>query len=93
MRVCFHSYDLAVLLPLWGVQRVRGLDGLRVVDASIMPNVPSANNNTYASTLMIGEKAADMMGGRRRRVPGQLAAPRPALALELATGQHPPRPA
>ncbi len=39
--------------------RVHGLRGLRVVDASIMPNIPSAN--TYASTMMIGEKGADLI--------------------------------
>ncbi len=42
--------------------RVRGVDGLRVVDASVMPTMLSANLN--AATLMIGAKAADMILGR-----------------------------
>lgn len=42
--------------------RVHGLRGLRVVDASIMPHMISANLN--AATLMIGEKAADLIRGK-----------------------------
>jgi len=43
--------------------RVRGLDHLRVVDASIMPSIVSSNPN--AVVMMIGERASDMIVGRR----------------------------
>ncbi len=41
--------------------RVRGIEGLRVIDASIMPTIISGN--TQAAAIMIGEKGAAMVGG------------------------------
>jgi len=47
--------------------RLHGLEGLRVIDASIMPTMLSANLN--AATMMVAEKASDMLRGRPAEPP------------------------
>jgi choline dehydrogenase len=51
--------DMSVVDPL--TMRVHGLEGLRVVDASVMPYV--TNGNIYAPVMMVAEKAADLILG------------------------------
>ena len=71
---CYHLIGTAKMGPATDPTavvddelRVHGLHGLRVVDASIMPSMVSAN--TYASTMMIAEKAADLIRGHARAEP------------------------
>jgi choline dehydrogenase len=52
--------------------RVRGIDGLRVVDASVMPTAPRGNTN--APTIAVAERAADLIRGNTPLTPARLAA-------------------
>lgn len=63
--------DGAVLDP--ATMRVRGVEGLRVVDAASFPSITNAN--TYAPTLMLAEKAADIVLGNTPLAPEYPAVP------------------
>jgi choline dehydrogenase-like flavoprotein len=56
--------------------RVRGVDALRVVDASVMPSVPRGNTN--APVIAIAERASDLIRGRATLGAGAERVPAPA---------------
>lgn len=58
-RMGIETDDEAVVDP---TTRVRGIEGLRVVDSSIFPTIPNGNLN--APTIMVAERAADMILGK-----------------------------
>jgi choline dehydrogenase len=64
-RTIFHPVGTCVMGAVVDAElRVRGVEGLRVVDASVMPTIPRGNTN--APAIMLAEKAADLV---RRRPP------------------------
>jgi choline dehydrogenase-like flavoprotein len=61
-RTIFHPVGTCAMGPVVDAElRVHGVECLRVVDASVMPTVPRGNTN--APTIMIAEKAADLIRG------------------------------
>ena len=61
------AHGLGVPAQLVLDMQARGLEGLRVVDASVMPYV--TNGNIYAPVMMVAEKAADLILGNTPLAP------------------------
>ena len=60
VQTCYHPTSTCAIGSVVDAElRVFGIDGLRVVDASVMPSV--IRGNTNAPTIMIAEKASDLI--------------------------------
>ena len=79
--------DMAVVDPL--TMRVHGVDGLRVVDASVFPYV--TNGNIYAPVMMTAEKSADLILGNTPLAPEAVEFYRHRKANAAAAAEEPVR--
>ena len=70
--------EMAVVDP--SSMRVRGTEGLRVVDASVLPVI--TNGNIYAPTMMVAERASDLILGNSLLPPDEA----PVYLPEVAEG-------
>jgi choline dehydrogenase len=81
--------ELSVVDP--STMNVHGIDGLKVVDASVMPYV--TNGNIYAPVMMIAEKAADLILGNTPLPPAEVEFYRHQPMTALADGEPAEQPA
>ncbi len=67
LGTCKMGVDSDAMAVVDNQLRVRGVDGLRVIDASVLPDMPGGNIN--APVIMVAERAADLIRGRKPLAP------------------------